>query len=130
MNSLNIISENGGQENAFTSWDYTAYFQTVAKDRLEIMMKHEADRMTNLVLTDEVVLPEREVVREERRSRIDNDPGSQMGEVMRASQFLNHPYRIPIIGWDHEISELTTEAALKFYRTLVCAQQRYPDRRR
>lgn len=110
-----IIAANGGRENAFTSWDYTGYYQTVAADRLEIMMKNEADRMANLRLTDDVVLPEREVVREERRSRIDNDPGSQLGEISRAVQFLNHPYRIPIIGWDHEIEQLSTEAAIAFY---------------
>src|SRR3546814_13614417 len=81
------------------------------------MMKNEADRMANLRLTDDVVLPEREVVREERRSRIDNDPGSQLGEVRRAEQFLNHHYRIPIIGWDHEIEQLSTEAANSFYDT-------------
>ncbi len=111
-----IIADNGGQENAFTSWDFTAYYQTVAADRLEIVMRHEADRMSNLVLTDEIVLPEREVVREERRSRIDNNPAAQLGEIIRASLYLNHPYRIPIIGWDHEISALNTENALAFYR--------------
>ncbi|WP_085903935.1 M16 family metallopeptidase [Kiloniella majae] len=111
-----LVAKNGGQENAFTSWDYTAYHQTVAKDRLEMVMELEADRMTGLVLDDEKVLPEREVVREERRSRVGNSPGAQLGEVMRASQFLNHPYRIPIIGWDHEIEELNTETALSFYR--------------
>ncbi|MEQ9606381.1 MAG: pitrilysin family protein [Kiloniellaceae bacterium] len=110
-----IIAANGGRENAFTSWDYTAYYQTVAADRLEIMMKNEADRMANLRLTDAVVLPEREVVREERRSRTDNEPASQLGEISRAVQFLNHPYRIPIIGWDHEIEQLSTEAAIAFY---------------
>ena len=110
-----IIAANGGRENAFTSWDYTGYFQTVAADRLEIMMKNEADRMANLQLSDEVVLPEREVVREERRSRIDNEPASQLSELSRAVQFLNHPYRIPIIGWDHEIERLSTEAAVAFY---------------
>lgn len=110
-----IIAANGGRENAFTSWDYTGYYQVVAADRLEIMMKNEADRMANLRLTDEVVLPEREVVREERRSRIDNEPASQLGEISRAVQFLNHPYRIPIIGWDHEIEQLSTEAAIAFY---------------
>lgn len=110
-----IIAANGGRENAFTSWDYTGYFQTVAADRLEIMMQHEADRMANLRLTDEVVLPEREVVREERRSRIDNEPAAQLGEISRAMLFLNHPYRIPIIGWDHEIEQLSTEAAIAFY---------------
>ncbi len=111
-----IIAANGGRENAFTSWDYTGYFQTVAADRLEIMMQNEADRMANLVLTDDVVLPERDVVREERRSRIDNEPSSQLGELTRAVQFLNHPYRIPIIGWDHEIEQLSTENAIAFYR--------------
>lgn len=110
-----IIAANGGRENAFTSWDYTGYYQVIAADRLEIMMKHEADRMANLRLTDDVVLPEREVVREERRSRIDNEPAAQLGEISRAVQFLNHPYRIPIIGWDHEIEQLTTEAAIAFY---------------
>jgi zinc protease len=110
-----IIAANGGRENAFTSWDYTGYFQSVAADRLEIMMKNEADRMANLRLSDDVVLPEREVVREERRSRTDNDPAAQLGEISRAVQFLNHPYRIPIIGWDHEIEQLGTEAAIAFY---------------
>ncbi|MFD2204386.1 M16 family metallopeptidase [Kiloniella antarctica] len=111
-----LVAKNGGQENAFTSWDYTAYHQTVANDRLEMIMELEADRMTGLVLNDEAVLPEREVVREERRSRVGNSPGAQLGEVMRASQFLNHPYRIPIIGWDHEIEALNTDTALRFYR--------------
>lgn len=110
-----IIAANGGRENAFTSWDYTGYYQLVAADRLEIMMRNEADRMSGLTLVDEVVLPERDVVREERRSRIDNEPGSQLGELSRAVQFLNHPYRIPIIGWDHEIEQLTTESAIAFY---------------
>ena len=111
-----IIALNGGQENAFTSYDYTGYYQTVARDRLEIVMKHEADRMTHLQLTDEVVLPEREVILEERRSRIDNDPGPQLREMMQATLYLNHPYRIPIIGWEHEIDALNTETALAFYR--------------
>ena len=111
-----IVAENGGRENAFTSWDYTGYFQSVASDRLEIVMEHEADRMTGLKLTDEIVLPEREVVREERRSRVDNDPGSQLFELINATLYLNHPYRVPVIGWDHEISALNTESALAFYR--------------
>lgn len=110
-----IIAANGGRENAFTSWDFTGYFQTVAADRLEIMMKHEADRMANLVLSDAVVDPERDVVLEERRSRVDNEPRGQLAELIRATLFLNHPYRIPIIGWDHEIRQLNTEAALRFY---------------
>ncbi|HSR72282.1 MAG TPA: pitrilysin family protein, partial [Kiloniellales bacterium] len=111
-----IIALNGGQENAFTSQDFTAYFQSVARDRLEIVMKHEADRMANLVLTDEVVLPERDVVLEERRSRIANNPGAQLSEMVQATLYLNHPYRLPVIGWEHEIRALNTETALAFYR--------------
>lgn len=110
-----IVAENGGQENAFTSSDYTGYYQTVARDRLEIMMDLEADRMTNLRLTDELVLPERDVVLEERRSRIDNEPGSKLREMMNAALYLNHPYRYPVIGWEHEIRALTTRDALDFY---------------
>ena len=86
-----VIARNGGRENAFTSYDYTGYFQTVAKDRLEIVMDLEADRMTNLRLTDEVVLPERDVILEERRSRVDNDPGAQLREMMNAAFYLNRP---------------------------------------
>ena len=111
-----IIAKNGGRENAFTSRDYTGYFQTVARDRLEIVMKHEADRMANLKLSDEVVLPEREVILEERRSRIDNNPAAKLRELMQATLYLNHPYRIPIIGWEHEINQLNTETALAFYK--------------
>jgi zinc protease len=111
-----IIARNGGRENAFTSLDYTGYYQTVASDRLEIVMRHEADRMTNLVLTDEIVLPERDVVLEERRSRVDNSPASKLSEMAQAALFVNHPYRIPVIGWEHEIKALKTETALSFYR--------------
>jgi zinc protease len=111
-----IIARNGGQENAFTSYDYTGYFQTVAKDRLDIIMKYEADRMTNLTLSDEVVLPERDVVLEERRSRIDREPGAQLGEALRAVLFLHHPYGVPVIGWEEEIRGLTSADAIDFYR--------------
>jgi zinc protease len=111
-----IIALNGGSENAFTSYDYTGYYQTVARGRLEIVMEHEADRMANLRLTDEVVLPEREVILEERRSRVDNNPGRKLREMMQATLFLNHPYRLPVIGWEHEIDALNTETALAFYR--------------
>jgi zinc protease len=111
-----IIPRNGGQENAFTSSDYTGYFQTIAKDRLELMMENEADRMVNLQLTDEVVLPELQVVIEERRSRTDNEPSAQLYEMASASLFLNHPYGTPTIGWPQELAALTTEDALDFYK--------------
>ncbi len=110
-----IIAHNGGRDNAFTSQDYTGYFETVAADRLELVMELEADRMVNLQLTGEVVLPERDVVLEERRSRVDNDPRAIFNEQFIAAQYLAHPYGIPIIGWEHEISQLTLEDALEFY---------------
>jgi zinc protease len=106
----------GGQENAFTSSDYTAYFQRVTRDHLERVMAFEADRMTGLVLTDAVVLPEREVVLEERRMRTDNDPGAQLAEAMQAALFVNHPYGHPVIGWEQEMRKLNREEALAFYR--------------
>jgi len=112
-----IVARNGGQENAFTSQDYTGYYQTVASDRLEKMMEIEADRMTNLVLTDEQIEPERMVVLEERGSRIENSPNGKLQELSGAALFMNHPYRIPIIGWDHEIRALTREDMMAFYRT-------------
>jgi zinc protease len=110
-----IVARNGGRDNAFTSQDYTGYFQTVAADRLELVMEMEADRMVNLSLTEELVLPERDVVLEERRSRVDNDPRAIFNEQLVAAQYLAHPYGIPIIGWEHEVAQLTLEDALQFY---------------
>ncbi|PLS21916.1 M16 family metallopeptidase [Neptunicoccus cionae] len=111
------VKENGGVDNAFTSYDYTGYFQRVAVDRLPLMMQLEADRMRNLVLTEDEVATERSVVLEERNSRIENDPGSLFMEQRRAMTFMNHPYRNPVIGWRHEIEELNLEDAIAFYRT-------------
>ena len=111
-----IVARNGGRENAFTSYDYTAYFQTIASDRLETVMALEADRMTNLVITPKEVEPERQVVLEERRSRTDNNPGAVLGEHITASLFLNHPYRNPIIGWEHDIKTLDIDSILAFYK--------------
>lgn len=106
----------GGDDNAFTSWDYTAYFQRVAADRLPIVMRMEADRMTNLQMTEEDVTTERQVILEERSQRTDSDPGALFDEQLRAAQFLNHPYGVPIIGWRHEMEGLTRADALAFYR--------------
>ena len=111
-----IVSRNGGQDNAFTSQDYTGYFQRVARDRLSLVMELEADRMTNLVLTEQQVLPERDVVLEERRSRVDNNPGSRLNEQMNAAFYLSHPYGNPVIGWEHEIQDLNRETAIAFYK--------------
>ncbi len=111
-----IVARNGGSENAFTSLDFTGYFQTVAADRLELMMAMEADRMSNLILDSKEVETERLVVLEERRMRTDNDPGSILGEHVNAALFLNYPYRQPVIGWEHEIKALNVEALRKFYQ--------------
>jgi zinc protease len=112
-----IVARNGGNENAFTGQDYTGYFQTIAKDRLETVMRMEADRMVNLQLDPEQVRTERDVILEERSMRVDNDPGSRLGELINATQYLNSPYRLPVIGWRHEIASYTREDALAFYRT-------------
>lgn len=106
----------GGQENAFTSSDYTAYYQQVAPDALEMVMKYESDRMLNLVLTDEVIVPERDVILEERRMRVDSNPAAILGEEVNATTFYNHPYGRPIIGWQQEIEKLDREDALNFYQ--------------
>jgi zinc protease len=110
------IARNGGEDNAFTNHDVTAYFQRVSKDRLPLVMEMEADRMVNLRLTEEDVATERKVILEERRTRVDNDPGSILQEQMMAALYANHPYGIPIIGWEHEIRELDRADALAFYK--------------
>lgn len=111
-----IVQAQGGSDNAFTSWDYTAYFQRVAADRLDLVMKLEADRMRDLRLTQEDVATERAVILEERTTRTDSDPGALFEEQAQAAQYLNHPYGIPIIGWRHEIEQLDRDDALTFYR--------------
>ncbi|MEM8915048.1 MAG: pitrilysin family protein, partial [Pseudomonadota bacterium] len=111
-----MIRRNGGNDNAFTSWDYTAYFQNIAVDRLETVMEMEADRMVNLRLDPDVVEIERGVVLQERSERVDARPGGRLGEQMRAALYRNHPYGTPIIGWRHEIETLTAEQIKGFYR--------------
>jgi zinc protease len=111
-----VVSALGGQENAFTSYDYTAYYQRVAREHLQTMMEFESDRMANLELDPAVVAPERDVVLEERRMRVETDPGAQLSEAMAASLFVHHPYGIPIIGWMHEIEALDREHALAYYK--------------
>jgi zinc protease len=111
-----LLDINGGDGNAFTTQDYTAYFQRIASDRLGLLMELEADRMQNLVLTDETVLPELDVVREERRQRTDNDPSALLGEQLDAAMYTAHPYGKPIIGWMSEVAKLTRGDALAFYK--------------
>ncbi|HXE29954.1 MAG TPA: pitrilysin family protein [Stellaceae bacterium] len=111
-----IVAQNGGEENAFTTHDYTAYFQNVAADRLELVMKLEADRMANLVINDAVVTPEREVIIEERRMRIDNSPSALFDEQLDTALYLHHPYQIPTIGWESEMHKLTAQDEQAFYK--------------
>jgi zinc protease len=106
----------GGNENAFTSTDYTGYFQRVPREQLPGMMEFEADRMTGLILKDENVLPERDVVLEEYNMRVANNPEARLTEQIMAALYLNHPYGRPVIGWHHEIEKLDREDALAFYR--------------
>ncbi len=110
-----IVSENGGDDNAFTSTDYTGYFQRIAADRLDLVMGMEADRMRDLDPTPEGVLSERDVVLEERRQVVENSPNGPFGEQRRATLYLNHPYGRPIIGWPDEIAGLTYDKAMAFY---------------
>lgn len=112
-----IVASNGGRDNAFTSQDYTGYVASFASDRLDLMLGLEAERMTGLRLTAEEIEPERRVVLEERLSRVENNPSAQLNEQAAAALYANHPYRIPIIGWAHEIKALTRQDILDFYRT-------------
>jgi zinc protease len=111
-----VVATIGGQENAFTAADYTGYFQRVPREELKQMMELEADRMTGLALTDDVVRPELKVVLEEQNMRVANNPAARLGEQMDAALYLNHPYGRPVIGWRQEIEALDREDALAFYR--------------
>jgi zinc protease len=110
-----IVEANGGTDNAFTSWDYTAYFQRVATDRLGLMMEMESDRMRDLRFADAEVATERSVILEERAQRVDSSAGGLFSEQMRAALYRNHPYGIPIIGWRHEMEALDRDALTAFY---------------
>jgi len=111
------VQRNGGNDNAFTSKDYTAYFENFAADRLEIAMDLEADRMQGLLLDPKDFLSERDVVMEERRMRTEDDPTAVMGEQMMAAAFSAHPYQWPVIGWMADLKNLTRDDLEKQYRT-------------
>ena len=113
-----LVSKLGGNDNAFTTQDYTAYYVNIAKKNLEKIMEMEADRMTGLKLTDEVVTSERQVVTEERRQRIENNPSARFREKIMETLYPNgHPYGKPTIGYMPEIEALNREQALGFYKT-------------
>jgi Predicted Zn-dependent peptidases len=110
-----IISENGGRENAFTGRDYTAYFQTMEKSRLEVSFKLEADRMRHLHLNPDELKKELEVVTEERRMRTDDKPRSKMQEYFMSIAFSNSPYQNPVIGWPSDIANYQVEDLQQWY---------------
>lgn len=110
------VSANGGTDNAFTSQDYTAYYQDVAADRLDLMLKMEADRMVDLRMTEQEVTTERDVILEERNMRVENSPQALFSEQSDAALYMNHPYGIPVIGWRQEMEGLDQEDALTFYK--------------
>ncbi len=112
-----IVARNGGQDNAGTFYDFTNYHFRVAKDRLPLMMRMEADRMVNLQLADAEVLPERGVVQEERRQNVDSSPAAILDEMVYAKLFAGHPYASPVIGRMEEVAKLTRADAVAWYRT-------------
>ena len=111
-----IISDNGGNENAFTGNDYTAYFQTLEKSRLPISFELEADRMQHLLLEPEDFAREIEVVKEERRLRTEDSPQSYLNEVAMATSFQTSPYRYPIIGWMSDLRKMNAGELKSWYR--------------
>ncbi len=111
-----IIAENGGDENAFTGQDYTAYFQTMAADKLEVSMELEADRMRNLHLLPEELKKELQVVTEERRMRTEDNPQGKMQEYFNAMAYSNSPYKHPVIGWPADIANYNVEDIQAWYQ--------------
>ena len=109
------VAANGGSDNAFISYDYTAYFQRVASDRLELMMQMESDRMNNIRLTEVDIITERQVILEERNQRTENNPNALAREQFAAALYQNHRYGVPIIGWKHEMEQLDMDDVLSFY---------------
>ena len=109
------IAAAGGRENAFTNRDHTAYFQQMQKDRLELAMQLESDRMANLVIRDDLFAKEMQVVMEERRLRTDDQPQSVVYEHLMAAAYQDHPYRRPVIGWMNDLQHMTAQDARDWY---------------
>jgi zinc protease len=111
-----IIQRNGGRTNAFTSQDNTTYFATLASDRVGVVIDLEADRLANLKVTEEQFLPERDVIMEERRLRLDSNPVAELFEQLNATAYAAHPYQFPVIGWMSDIAQTTLDDVLRFHR--------------
>ena len=112
-----VIQEHGGESNAFTSYDFTVYHEFIDISRLEVVMALEADRMQNLVISDEAFETERKIVFQERKERVSNSPFARFGEVMTKTLWQNNPYARPITGLEEEINSLTKEDVVNFYNT-------------
>jgi zinc protease len=112
-----LVEQNGGQDNAFTSQDVTSYYVNIAADKLDLVIELEADRMQNLLLDAREINSEREVVIEERRTRTEDDPGGFLGEEVSALAYKNHSYGHPIIGWMEDLKRITPEEIRAFYKT-------------
>lgn len=110
-----IIAQHGGQENAFTSSDYTAYYENIAVDNLPLVMRLEADRMRNLRFDEHNFKTEHQVVTEERLTRTENEPAALLDERLQNALWVSHPYRNPVIGWPDELRELTRKDVMAFY---------------
>lgn len=111
-----IIAKNGGQANAFTTADVTVYFATMSRDKIQIQLELEADRMVNALLDEKFFEAEKRVIQEERRLRVDDNPIAALGEVAGAVAYMVHPYRRPVIGWMHDIENLTRQDLVDFYK--------------
>lgn len=111
-----MVKKKGGADNAFTTKDYTMYYQTLASDRIDISIELEADRMQNLILDPKEVIAERNVVMEERRMRYDDDPQNSLYEEVLAAAFKSHPYHWPVIGWMPDLSSIEREGLLSHYK--------------
>jgi zinc protease len=116
----NIIQKNGGVDNAFTTKDYTMYYQTLSSDRIHLSFELESDRMTNLLLDSKEVESERKVVMEERRMRYEDDPQNALYEDLIASAFKVHSYRWPVIGWMSDIASISKDDLYKHYKSFYC----------
>ncbi|HEX3176423.1 MAG TPA: pitrilysin family protein [Methylomirabilota bacterium] len=112
-----LVEQNGGQDNAFTSQDVTSYYVNIASDKINLVIDLEADRMHNLLLDPREINSEREVVIEERRTRTEDDPGGFLGEEVSSLAFKAHPYQSPIIGWMEDVKRITPEEIRAFYKT-------------
>jgi zinc protease len=111
-----LLAQKGGKNNAFTSADYTGYWVNIAKDEIELVMQLEADRLQHLSPKDADFAKEKQVIIEERRMRVDNDPTALFAEQMNALLYYHHPYGTPIIGWPQEMAALDKKIVLQYYR--------------